>query len=302
MLLGNMVQRCVKGIYFQYPSLSQSDFFSFEDRALLHDLHQFAIPVYWVDKSTNRILKYIEREERDSGMFAPINDVQRYLQATYFGLYGSNLVAGNFEKELRNLLQGLQQMRGKVDHKQMRADVPLALVTGGGPGVMEVGNRVAMDLGILSCANIVSFGTAGVVNEQKQNPYVEAKMTYRLDNLVERQAEFHLDYPLFLQGGIGTDFEQTLEEVRRKTGAAPPTPIILFGSEEYWADKISSRFHRNRESGTIKGSEWLSNCFYCIQNAEQGLNVYSKFFQGTLPIGSNGPVFDRGFVVPTDLL
>lgn len=301
MLLGDMVQRCIKGIYFQFPSLSQSNFFSFEDRALLHDLHEFAIPVYWVDSVSKKTLRYAEREGRDSGMFVPIPDLNRYFKATYFGLYGSNLIAGSFENELRTLLEGLLKMRGEVNHPHMQAQTPLALVTGGGPGVMEVGNKVALDLKILSCANIADFGKAGVVNEQQQNPYIEAKMTYRLDNLVERQAEFHLDYPIFLQGGIGTDFEQTLEEVRRKTGAAPPTPIIFFGSQEYWGAKVTSRFQKNRESGTIKGSEWLSNCFYCIQNAEQGVSIYRKFFEGSLLIGANGPIYDRGFAIPSDL-
>lgn len=301
MLLSNTIQRCIKGMYFQYPSLSQHEFFSFEDRALLHDLHQFAIPVYWLDKNTGTILEYIEREGRDSGMFVPSQEVELYKRATYFGLYGSNLVKGNFEKELSKLLSGLLSLRGKVDHPHMKDNAPLALVTGGGPGVMEVGNKVAMDLGLLSCANIVDFGKAGVVNEQKQNPYVQAKMTYRLDSLVERQAEFHLDYPLFLQGGIGTDFEQTLEEVRRKTGAIEATPIILFGSQEYWSDKITSRFQRNRSSGTIQGSEWISNCFWCTETADQGIKVYKQFFTGKLPIGKNGPIYDRGFALSSSL-
>ena len=162
---------------------------------------------------------------------------------------------------------------------------------------MEVGNRVAKNVGILSCANIVDFRSKdqSVVNEQKQNPYIDAKMTYRLDRLVERQAEFYLDISIFLPGGIGMDFEYTLEEVRRKTGSTPSTPILLFGEVDYWHRKITSRFHLNRETGTTKGSEWVSNCFYCIQTAEQGLWVLNQFFHNTLPIGKNGPIFEDGF-------
>src|SRR6201999_3991977 len=141
-------------------------------------------------------------------------------------------------------------------------------------------NRVAKNVGILSCANIVDFrgGGKSVVNEQKQNPHIDAKMTYRLDRLVERQAEFYLDIPIFLPGGIGMDFEYTLEEVRRKTGSSPPTPVLLFGEVEYWQRKVSSRFQLNLETHTIKGSEWVSNCFFCIQTADQGLSILKKFF------------------------
>ena len=81
---------------------------------------------------------------------------------------------------------------------------------------MEIGNRVAKNLSILSCANIVDFRQKDqtIVNEQLQNSYIDAKMTYRIDKLVERQADFDLDFPIFLAGGIGTDFEYTLEEAQ----------------------------------------------------------------------------------------
>jgi predicted Rossmann-fold nucleotide-binding protein len=299
MILGDIVQRCLKGIYFQFPSLSHGSFFSHEDRSMLLDLSKFGIPVFWVDQTSKKILQYIPKPSKDSGMFVPLELVDTFVKATFFGIYGSNLMEGNFEQELSLLLQGIEHMRQELDHPHLNPNTPIALVTGGGPGLMEVGNRVAQRIGILSCANVVDFRTSTNLNvqEQKQNPYIDAKMTFRLDRLVERQAEFHLDFPIILTGGFGTDFEQCLEEVRRKVGAVIPTPILLFGEIDYWKQKITSRFLCNLAAGTIAKSEWISNCFYCIRTAEQGLKVYRQYFTGTLPIGPNFPPAKEGFVV-----
>jgi len=297
-LLGTQVHDCLKGIYFEQPSHASGDFFSNEDRAMLHDLAQFAVPVYWVDRKSNNILQYVPKPRTDSGMFTPLSQVDAFLQSTSFGIYGSNLVSGSLEPELLTLFRGLEELRHTVDHPFFNKTTPISIITGGGPGVMEVGNKVAKTLNLLSCANIMDFRskTGGVVNEQQQNPYVDIKMTYRLDRLVERQAEFYLDFPIFLKGGIGTDFEYGLEEVRRKVGSISITPIILLGEPEYWKQKITAKFNCNLASGTIVGSEWISNCFYCVQSATQALKIYKSFFTGNLKIGKEGPVYPDGFL------
>lgn len=297
MLLSDQVQQCLKRIYFQYPSCSYDEYFSHEDRAMLLDLAKFGIPVFWVDHITGKILQYTLKPEKEAGLFVPLHLVETFRKATVIGVYGSNLMEGNFEAELRALLEGILAMRDQMNHPLLCKDTPLALLTGGGPGVMEVGNRAARAVGVLSCANVVDFRSTdkSVIPEQKENIYIDAKMTYRLDRLVERQAEFFLDLPICLPGGIGTDFEYALEEVRRKTGSCPANPVLLFGSHDYWRRKITSRFQLNRESGAIKGSEWVSNCFYCIQTAQQGLWVLRKFFENSLKIGKGGPIYDEGF-------
>jgi predicted Rossmann-fold nucleotide-binding protein len=300
MLIGDLVQRNLKAIYFEKPSFSFGEFFSHEDRSMLLDLAKFAIPVFWADRSMGRILQYVPKPDKDCGMFVPLHAVDTFLKATFFGVYGSNLMPGtNFEQELSALFHGLKELRAQVDHPLLHKKTPISLITGGGPGVMELGNRIAKSLNILSCANIVDFrsNADAVVNEQKQNPFIEAKMTYRIDRLVERQAEFNLDFPIFLTGGIGTDFEFALESVRRKVGSTATNPVLLFGTPDYWRQKITPTFQCNLKNGTIKGSEWISNCFFCVQTAQQALEIYNKFFTNQLVIGKNGPVYEEGFII-----
>lgn len=299
MFLSYYVQGLLMGIYFQIPSRTHGDFFSQEDRATLHDLARFGIPIYWVDDQTQKILSYVQRPLKTSGMFVPIERVSEFLTASFFGIYGSNLIASSFENELFLLFEQLLALRKELHHPLFNPSTPLALVTGGGPGAMEVGNRVAKSLNILSCANIVDFQSSSM-NEQKQNPYVEAKMTYRLDHLIERQAEFYLDFPIFVMGGIGTDFEFALEQVRQKIGARTFSPILLFGPKEYWRKKISSAFTCNLDSHTIQGSEWVGNSFFCVQTAKEGLMVYRDFFEKKLCIGPKGPIVKDGFVTVSD--
>ncbi len=299
LLLSDAVQSCLKGIYFQIPSRSYGEFFSHEDRSLLLDLAKFAIPVFWVDERTQKVLQYVPRPEKDVGMFVPPSKIETFLNATAFGIYGSNLLKVDSEAELTALMEGVLEIREHTFHPLLNKKKPIMLVTGGGPGVMELGNCIAQSLGILSCANIADFRPKPktYLNEQQQNPFIEAKMTYRIDRLVERQGEFNLDFPIFLMGGIGTDFEFTLEELRRKTGSGEITPILLFGDPNYWQQKITTRFQCNLASGTISGSEWVSNCFYCVQTASDALKIYSRFFEGKLPIGKEGPVYKEGFAL-----
>lgn len=297
MLLSPTINQCLKRIYFHEPSQSFGDYFSHEDRSLLLDLAKFGIPVFWADRSSGQILEYVPRGGTESGMFVPLAMIERFQKATAFGIYGSNLKEGDIEGHLSALFEGILNMRAHVSHPLMSQDTPLCIITGGGPGAMSIANKVAQQLGIISCANVVDFSAKSgtLVHEQEQNAYVDAKMTYRLDRLVERQAEFYLDFPILVMGGIGTDFEYSLEEVRRKLGSTGITPVLMIGDKSYWQQKITSRFHCNLAAGTIQGSEWVSNCFYSIQKPEQGLLIYQKFFEGTLPIGKKGPIYQDGF-------
>ena len=86
---------------------------------------------------------------------------------------------------------------------------------------MEVGNRVAKNsTSSPAPTSSTSAQDKSVVNEQKQNPYIDAKMTYRLDRLVERQANFSSTSPSSSQA----ESAWTLNTPSKKSAAKPAAP------------------------------------------------------------------------------
>lgn len=299
LLLSYKVTRCLKAIYFKTPSQKYGDYFSHNDRSMLFDLARASVDVFWVDHKYNLILKYVLRQGTDFGMFVPVEKEQEFINATFFGIYGSRLKTSQAAEEIRNLFKGLIEMKGQMDHDMLNPDTPLAITTGGGPGVMSMGNKIAAELNILSVGHAVNFNKPHEDDpiDESMNAYIQAKMTYRLEALVVRQAEFALDFPIFFEGGVGTDFELMLEMLRTQVSMKVPAPILLFGAPDYWREKISHMYKLNRASGTIRGTEWVSNTFYCVQSCEQALQVYYQYFTNRLAIGPNAPPTEEGFVI-----
>lgn len=298
-LINEKVTRCLKAIYFRTPSKMHGDFFSHDDRAFLLDLAKASVDVFWVDFKYKLLLKYIMRADKNSGMFVPIHKVEDFKKAIFFGVYGSKLMDTESKEELKELFAGLLEMQKGLDHPMMNPDISIVITTGGGPGVMATGNKIANDLGILSCGHAVDFTKPHEQIEliEEVNPYIQAKMTYRLEHIIIRQAEFSLDFPIVFTGGMGTDFELLLELLRIQVGMRAAAPILLFGSPDYWKQKITPKYLLNRKTGTIHGSEWVSNCVFCVQNSHQALSLYYKYFTNRLQLGKDYPPTDEGFVI-----
>ena len=301
-LLNERVTRCLKAIYFKIPSPRHGNYFSHDDRTMLSDLAKASVNVFWVDFSSHLLLKYVLRSDKDFGMFVPVHKERDFKNATFFGIYGSRLTESDYKEEFKLLFKGLMQMQKELNHDKLNPETAIAVSTGGGPGVMSMGNQIASELDLLSCGHAVGFTKPHEMDEIEEliNPYIQAKMTYRLEQLIIRQSEFGLDFPIFCQGGVGTDFEHALELLRTQVGNRPPAPVLLFGPPEYWKSKITSVYKTNREIGTIRGSEWVSNVFFCVQNHKQALAIYYKYFTNRLEVGPDHPPADDGFVIITD--
>jgi uncharacterized protein (TIGR00730 family) len=112
---------------------------------------------------------------------------------------------------------------------------PIYVVTGGGPGIMEAGNRGAFEVGGKSIGlNIV------LPHEQEPNPYITPKLCFQFHYFALRKMHFLMRSVALVcfPGGFGTLDELFEALTLMQTGKCRKRPVLLFG-REFWTKLLN---------------------------------------------------------------
>src|SRR5919106_824103 len=143
------------------------------------------------------------------------------------------------------VLEGTPTYEGARATGRAFAEAGFAVVTGGGPGVMEAANRGCKEAGGLS----VGFNIE-LPMEQGLNPYCDIGLTfhhfYARKVMFVKAAEGFVIFP----GGFGTQDELWEALTLIQTGKIGNFPVVLFDSD-YWAELLDWLRKEMLEDGLI---------------------------------------------------
>jgi len=147
---------------------------------------------------------------------------------------------------------------------------PVYVVTGGGPGIMEAGNRGAHDIGGKSIGlNIV------LPREQAPNAYITPQLCFQFHYFALRKMHFLMRSVALacFPGGFGT-LDELFECITlMQTGKSRQRPVLLFG-RAFWERLVDFDFLV--ETGMIGAADL--ELFRFVETAEEAWDVLAKHY------------------------
>jgi hypothetical protein len=177
-----------------------------------------------------------------------------------------------------------RRFAGLVTERSRSHDTPIYVVTGGGPGIMEAGNRGAHDVRGKSIGlNIV------LPHEQAPNPYITPELCFQFHYFALRKMHFLMRSIALVcfPGGFGTLDELFEVMTLKQTGKVRARPILLFG-RDFWRRLID--FDHLVETGMIAPED--KGLFHYVETAEEAWAHLEAHYGFDLPATQTGEFAD----------
>ncbi|GIX23162.1 MULTISPECIES: TIGR00730 family Rossman fold protein [Caldimonas] len=171
-----------------------------------------------------------------------------------------------------------------VTEASKRLSPPIYVVTGGGPGIMEAGNRGAHEAGGKSIGlNIV------LPHEQEPNPYITPQLCFLFHYFGLRKMHFLMRAIALVcfPGGFGTLDELFEVLTLVQTRKSRKRPVLLFG-REFWSRLIN--FDVLVEEGMIAPEDL--QLFQYVETAEEAWQAIAEAYGLDAPPSTSGAFAD----------
>ncbi|MEN9543986.1 MAG: hypothetical protein RLZZ598_819 [Pseudomonadota bacterium] len=163
-----------------------------------------------------------------------------------------------------------QRLAKLVTTASQRLDQRIVIATGGGPGIMEAGNRGALDAGGPSVGLNIALP-----HEQAPNPYITPELCFQFHYFAIRKMHFLMRSIALVcfPGGFGTLDELFEVLTLKQTGKVHQRPVLLFG-REFWTQLIN--FELLVDTGMI-GADDL-RLFHFVESAEEAWGIIEQHY------------------------
>jgi uncharacterized protein (TIGR00730 family) len=171
-----------------------------------------------------------------------------------------------------------------ITRASMKLDEKIVVVTGGGPGIMEAGNRGAMEAGGPSIGlNIV------LPHEQEPNAYITPRLCFQFHYFALRKMHFLMRSAglVCFPGGFGTLDEMFEVLTLTQTGKVRQRPIVLVG-REFWSKLIN--WDWLVDTGMIAAGDL--KLFHLVETGEEAWEILESALGLDAPATTTGEFAD----------
>lgn len=164
-----------------------------------------------------------------------------------------------------------------VETGKLITEKGFGVITGGGPGIMEAGNKGAA----LGEGRSVGLGIE-LPFEQGMNEYVNKDYSVDFNYFFVRKVMFvkYAQGFIVFPGGFGTLDELFESLTLIQTHKISKIPIILFGSD-YWGGLVDWINSTMKEAGTISDKD--SDLFHVTDSKEEAVKIICDFYEKKEP-------------------
>jgi uncharacterized protein (TIGR00730 family) len=161
------------------------------------------------------------------------------------------------------------------------------VITGGGPGIMEAGNKGAFQQGGVSVGLNIKLPF-----EQNHNPYIDPDKNLDHDYFFVRKVMFvkYAQAFIVMPGGYGTMDELFEVLTLIQTKKITPVPIILFGSS-FWTGLKDWMYQVMGENMQTINLEDV-NLFHISDSIDEVVKIINDFYDEGDPLGVLRPNYE----------